>query len=102
MENLAHILRDVLQKLDSTLGQLPYNLYRYKTDHSCGHEKTTGKRSRQTSIGTWRFCLKLLRSPGSSGHRAFSITLYRQRLQLGALHRAERLEAFPGANKENL
>ena len=72
---------------------------RYKIDPSCGHEKTTGKRSRQTSTGTWRFCLKLLRSLGSSGHRVFSTTLYHQRLQPGAWHRAERLEAIPWRGK---
>ena len=55
IENLARILRDVLQKLDHTLGGPPYNLSlqdRPFLRPRAGYWNT----SKTTSIGTWKYC----------------------------------------------
>ena len=57
IENLAQILRDVLQKLDKTLGG-PHTTWRFRIDPSCVPARATGRPSKRISIGIWRCCPK--------------------------------------------
>ena len=57
IENLARLLRDVLQRLDKALTGPPFNLA-LQAGRSCVREKATGRPLKRISIGIWRSCPK--------------------------------------------
>lgn len=81
VECLARILRDTLQKLDHTLGDLP-TTYLSRTDHSCGRERGIGIRLRTISTGISRSCPRLCELADLSGHPASSTTRSHRKLPL--------------------
>ena len=63
IENLARILRDVLQKLDHTLGGPPYNLS-LQDRPFCARERAIGTPSKTTSTGNLQILPQIVRVTG--------------------------------------